>query len=61
MADGRFCHYELRTQDVVSAGAFYSDLFGAAFWCEQVTMPIAVPARTTTPVRIDAGFTGWCS
>ena len=45
MVDGRFCHYELRTKDVASAGAFYSELFGAAFWSEHVTVvPLPEPA-----------------
>ena len=45
MDDGRFCHYELRTKDVASAGAFYSELFGAAFWSEHVTVvPLPEPA-----------------
>ncbi len=48
----RFCHYELRTTDVDAARAFYSDLLGARFWEDRVSvdeLPPQAAARGKPP------------
>jgi catechol 2,3-dioxygenase-like lactoylglutathione lyase family enzyme len=43
----RFCHYQLRTTDVDAARAFYSDLLGAHFWEDNISvgeLPASVPS-----------------
>lgn len=40
-----FCRYELRTTDVESAYAFYTDVFGADFWKDGIQVrPLPAPA-----------------
>jgi predicted enzyme related to lactoylglutathione lyase len=48
----RFCHYELRTTDVDAARAFYSDLLGARFWEDSISvgdLPAQAAARGAPP------------